>query len=229
MPPKYRKKTYRKKTYTRKPKPALTMMGKLSRGVRTVRQIAGAVNQMRSMINCEKKFHDVSYGLAVNNSANTYAQLLNGISEGDDYLNRNGRSILNSSININYTAKVNSSATNTLLRLVLICDKKPDNTSAATYLQIYGTALVNGHINKASEGDRFVIMAKRTIKLNPLSGQSATGSLFYTLTGTHTKYDGTGGTANDVEKNAYYVVAVSDEATNTPTLEIYSRFSFFDN
>lgn len=206
------------------------MLGSAVGYLNTARKVMKWANQAKKMINSEKKYLDtVVTATNVDNTGTTYNQIINAIPEGDDYNSRDGRSILNDSIHLTYTAKVNSSATNTILKMVLVCDKKPDATTACSYNQVYGSAAVNAQINKASEGDRFVILAKRVLKLNPGASPSITGDIYYKLNGVHTKYDGTGSTIGDVEKNAYFVIAVSDEATNYPTLAFTSRFSWYDN
>lgn len=232
MPPKkfYKRRYYPKKNYRKKSTNARRMMGHRGRNyLSTIRSVMKWANLARNMINCEKKYRDV----AVNSnpsSVSTLSVLLNGLAEGDDTQNRNGRSVLADSLHVRWTSKLGNAATNTMLKFVIVCDKKPDITTPTSWAQVYGGNEINGQIDKQNEGDRFVILKQHMVRLNDGTGRSASGDIYLSLKGVHIKYDGTGSTGTvDLESNAIYIIAISDEPTNAPIFNFVSRFSFYDN
>lgn len=203
------------------------MMGHVERGLSFGFGLAKKVKFLSGLINVEKKFVNISNSASVSNSVSSYSIVMSQIAEGDDVAQRNGRSVLYDSLNIHWSAKIHASATNTLIKIVVVCDKKPD-IGAANFGTVFGNSTtVNGHIDKLTEGDRFVIMKVVLVRLNSGEGLAQTGKMYIGLKGVHGKFDGTG--ATDYEGNVFYIMALSDEATNTPTLAFDSRLSYFDN
>jgi len=229
-PKKFYKRRYVKKRFRRKTTNARRMMGHTGRNyLNTFRSVMKWANLARNMINCEKKYRDV----AVNSnptSVATLSVLLNGLAEGDDTQNRNGRSVLADSLHLRWTSKLGNAATNTMLKFVIVCDKKPDITAPTSWSQVYGANEINGQIDKQNEGSRFVILKQHMVRLNDGTGRSASGDIYLSLKGIHVKYDGTASTTiSDLESNAIYIIAISDEPTNAPIFNFVSRFSFYDN
>lgn len=229
MPPRkfYRKKKFVRKRYARKPNNFQRMLGSTSSTVASMAQLYRTVNHMKNMINCEKKYVDATTSSVVPSSG-TYAFFCNGLAEGDDYNARNGRSILMDSLHLRWSAKVNSSATNTLLRIIVVADKKPD-VGTPSYTDVMGGASTIAQIDKEAVGDRYVILRNKLLSLNPGANPARTGDIFISLKGIHQKFDNTSSGSTDLESNGIWVFATADEATNTPTLSINSRFSYYDN
>lgn len=222
-----RKRFFKRRTGTKKSNNMKRMMGHVERGLTFGMGLAKKVKFLSGLINVEKKFVNITNSAAVSNSVSSYSIVMSQIAEGDDAAQRTGRSILLDSLNVHWSAKINGSATNTLIKIAIVCDKKPD-IGAANFGTVFGNSTtVNGHIDKLSEGDRFVIMKVVLVRLNAGEGLSQTGKIYLGLKGVHIKFDGTG--ATDYENNVYYFMALSDEATNTPTLAFDSRLSFYDN
>lgn len=222
-----RKRFGRKSRMLKKSNNVKRMMGHVERGLSYGVGLAKKVKFLSGLINVEKKFFQTSFSGVVSNLTSSYASVLSDIPQGDDINNRNGRSILWDSLNIHWSAKISASATNTLLRITIVCDKKPD-VGGVNYGTIYTTGgTVLGHIDKGGEGDRFVILRTFLVRLNAGEGLSQTGKLFIGLKGIHQIFDGTG--ATDREKNSLWIVAISDEGTNFPTLAYDCRLSFYDN
>lgn len=229
MPPrKFYKKKFTKKRYVKKQSTISRMLHGAHTGLQSGIRLAKTVMYMKNMINCEKKFFDVSAAVVPTSAAPT-ATLLNNVAEGDDYNQRNGRSLLCDSVHVRWTAKGNNAATNTVLKFVIVMDKKPDSALPCLYGQVYGSNSTIAQYDKANESDRFVIIKQQLVLLNTGSGMARQGDFYISLKGIHIKYDFTGGAIGDLETNALHLLATSDEATNAPSLGFTSRFSYYDN
>ena len=91
---KFYKRRYIRKNYRKKGTNARRMMGHRGRNyLSTIRSVMKWANLARNMINCEKKYRDVAANTNPSSVA-TLSVLLNGLAEGDDTQNRNGRSVL---------------------------------------------------------------------------------------------------------------------------------------
>lgn len=230
----YRKFRRYKKKYTKNYNVKKMMGHVVNRGLSYASRVPGpigsvarAVSMIKGLVNVEVKYLDTTVSAAaITNSVSSFSQALNSIIEGDEYNNRNGRSILNRSISVNWSCIMHASATNTYVRLVLACDKKPD-VGTVNYGSVYGSSSnYLTQINKAEDGDRFVILKDILIKLSTAECTNQYGKIYVDLKGTHTIFDAS---SADTEKNRYFIVAISDQPTNTPTLNFVSRFRFTDN
>lgn len=192
--------------------------------------VGGTLRLMRNFINVETHYSDVGDSHAIKSDGTDFLHLANGIATGDDFNTRSGRSVLLKQFQMKWALAQNASATNTFVHLALCVDKKPDSATAASHDAVYGTGSTYlSMIDRAEEGDRFVILRQFTVALDQKSSPTAHGELFVKLDGIHTLYDGTAATYADIEKNALILVAVSNEATNTPTLTLNTRVSWYDN
>lgn len=192
-----------------------------------VGMVAKGLQYVKSVINVENNRKDTSITLNPSTQVNATGSDLNAIAQGDDIGARTGRSILANSVIVNYSLIKHASASQTFVRLVLVCDKKPD-TGNANYGEIYGVgANYQSFIDRANGADdRFIILKSKTIALDA-NHTLESGKFKLSLKGVHVRYDGTA--ATDFETNRIMIVAISNESTNTPTVFIDSRFTYSDN
>jgi len=187
--------------------------------------LARNVDLIKSFINVETKYLDIANNTAASSALNSYSIVLNPVVEGDDYFQRQGRSILNDSLTLNYTYTANAGALQTFCRVIVVADLKPDIGAAVISDVLGGSAGFLTQIDKASNGDRFVILKSMILSTNA-NNPNMSGKIHLNLKGTHTLFDAT---TSDHEKNKLYIMAVSDQATNAPALAFYSRFRYKDN
>jgi len=220
MPYYRRRKTYRRRRsrqpWYRKKYNAAQLAYKAYKGVRYIK---GLVNS--------EMFHD-----GVNNSA-AYSwsgalQHITAISQDDTVSGRTGNSVLLRQMWIKWTASINSSATNTLVRVMIICDKQQvgdTSPSASTVLDQTGTIQAPfGNLAVASVG-RFKVLYSKVVNLN--QDRPTTMQSHYFNMRTHVRYNGTADT--DIQKNGHYVLIISNEETNTPTIQHNIRIGYHDN
>lgn len=200
---------------------------------RAGKQLVHDVAMLKNLVNVEFKVHEASPALAVVSSTPT-VQLCNGLARGDDYTQRNGRSVKWTSIF--HRATFQSNALGTIphaVRFILFWYKDPSGV-APTPLQMFGTATpgINQMMNLNVRKD-FNIIADKTFTLNPING-GASFRYFnkYYKTGMHTIFNaGSTGLVSDIESNALYYFVWSDTAVvnEQPYFQIHVRSRYVDN
>lgn len=187
--------------------------------------VAGTVAKIMALINVETKYFETSSSNPVSNTG-TYQVTLNNIAGGTAENQRVGEKVVNDNLIINYVAKVNASATNTLMRIIVFFDKKPEVSYPPTWLQVMTSATPVSQNNK-DNGDRFIMLRSVMVPLTSQGAQQKVGKIFVPLSKIHSSWNSSSGT--DFEQGAIFLYAIADEATNTPTLEFTSRINYYDN
>lgn len=180
---------------------------------------------LKKMINVEYKVFDTTNtGVSVTNGGTLYN--FNGIAEGDDQGQRNGRSIKATSIYFRGACAISSAATASIVRLIFFVDTTGDaGTPAIT--DILNTASYLSSMNIATQaGTRFHVLKDFTMSMSNQGRQITAIKLFKKLA-YHLKY--TGSLNTNVGKNAIYLLAIGSESVNFPAMTIYSRLRYVDN
>lgn len=208
------KKSYKKKWYDR------TSVGDMARTA-----ISG-VNYLKSLVNVEGHKHDTNLSASVSSSGTV--QCLTTIAQGDTYQTRTGNSILLSSLLHRCNYLVHGTATNTLVREIVFMDLQQVADTNVTVADVLETVDVLSALNGNTAG-RFKVLGDTTIKLNQKSETNFIKQRFWNFHGQnyHCRYNGTA--SSDIQKGHIYVLLLSNEATNTPTCQVYNRISFYDN
>lgn len=236
------KKTYKKKVFKRSgnrkniTKKRLaghrpSMIDRIARFGGAIGSVARTVAGMTRLINSEVKYLDVASSTTVTDVGATYLVLLNGLAQGDDYNNRSGRSVLMKSLTMKWQINNGTPASAQTVHFAIVMDKKPDSAVTNSHDAVYGaSSTIVSQIDKATEGDRFVILRTMSVIVDSGTGLSKTGTVHIDLSGIHQLFDGTANTYASIEKNAIAVVAVSNQATSGyPALVFSSRYRFYDN
>lgn len=218
----YRRRTYR--TRRRKPRLPSRYDRPFSGGWYLRRAIAG-YRYLRSMMNVEFKYKDVTASPTVSNTGTLV--LLNGMSKGDTVSTREARSILCKSSEFKTNAYMNASATNTSLRVILFIDKQPSGTAPTIANLLQSNTITSfRHLDFRK---RFVILIDRSYSLS-VNGKNDVHIEWYKKLRMHTIYDDSdAGDITDISSNALYLVLISNEPTNTPTVVYNHRLRFIDN
>lgn len=191
---------------------------------RLARQVFGLKNRIAG----EVMFQDENVSATASNAVNNYVQEWTSIAEGTDFSQRSGRQIKYNSLSVNWTCTMNAKSTETIVRLVTFCDKKPIPEAPANFGDVYGAAGdFRSYINKAlGAGDRFVILRDKTVLLNTVIPQRH-GKFMIGLKGVVGEYNDTDDDA--IIKNEIITVAISDQSVDLPTVSLLGRFRFYDN
>ncbi len=198
------------------------------------REIARAAYNMakkaHKFLNVEFKAHTIlSTSTVIPDGAGTIIQLSN-ISEGNSAITRDGQQIKVTSIFFNAHVRMHSSATQSLVTVMLIRD---NSTNQAIYTtgdlleNVANIASVQSppNINNTS---RFRILKRWIFKLDSASNTSKYFSHNFALQ-QKIRFDANDGTITDLTKSSLSLLFISDESTNTPTIRFYHRLRFVDN
>jgi len=213
-----------------------------------------AVQQIRKFINVEEKMFDSNNSAVVTWSGTVNA--LSNVAEGNDYLNRDGNSILIQKVQVRCQVWGNGTETQgvqpPVLRVMLLRDMlqtagaKPASgdiieTTGATTAPF--SPLAHRHDGNPA-ARRFRILADKTVAIRPPYGTTiaTTGTGHLDLLGidnhvwtweipvnAHTLFSSTAGADASDYVGALYLFVVSNIQTNGPNFLYYSRVFFTDN
>lgn len=179
-------------------------------------------NYLKSLINVEKKFLDVTNNnQAIGSSPVVYP--LTQMATGDDYKTRDGNSIKASSILIRLSAVLDTSAEQTFVRMLLVRDME-QNTSTPAGSDILES---NDYLSPISHvnGKRFYVMCDKYLNLTK-TGNSKMIKCYKKLYH-HIRFSSSSST--DTREGNLYLLLISDQAVNTPTIDFTSRLRYIDN
>lgn len=185
-----------------------------------------AVKYMKGMINCEKKYHDVTW-LSNNFTYNGDILCLSYIGQGDDNNNRAGNSILLRSIYLNGQF-ISPAGYQRFIRLIIFMDKQNQgiDPTASNVLANMGSVLApTGPLN-IDRAPRYQVLMDLKISLDDAKGLTYQFSRYINLQ-THLKF--TGPATTDIFTNAIYGIVCSDSTTNVPDMNLAVRLGYYDN
>jgi hypothetical protein len=189
-------------------------------------QLGRDVQYVKNSINVEYKACDLAASVNPTSGAMTKI-LINGLTKGDDFSNRDGRQIRLKSLQCAFTANMHGSASDTGLRCLLVIDKKPATLTFNDSALLDGVNLLK--MRNLSNRNRFVILKDFVINMHATNKHEVT-TKFYKKVDLKTIYNSANfGDIQDIENNAVYLVFLSDEATNVPQVDYQIRARFIDN
>lgn len=181
------------------------------------------------MLNPEKNNFDTS-GAALTIATTWTIENMSNIAEGDDNINRTGRSV--KFLGLNFRGGVTLGTTATLpsrCRIVLFIDTMQIGSAGdpgATV--IFNTNNIDSQRNQQGSPGRFKFLYDRTISLSP-GGVETMHFIVKRPLNILTKYIGTTGVDASNYKNAIYLMYVTDNATVAPVISYTNRLWFIDN
>jgi hypothetical protein len=184
------------------------------------------MKSLKNLLNVEDKYVDVANTTGFNSTATLI--LLNGVLQDDTENGRVGISIKSVAMDLNVTLTINSSATASYVRLFVVRDEQPNGAAFG-----YGTYVASQTdvrtLTNVNFEQRFYTYVDELFALNANGQQNQVFRTRIPLN-FHTYYDDSdAGDITDIAKNSLYLVIVSNEATNSPTVGYYSRYWFVDN
>lgn len=199
----------------------------LARLYRRGRYLATVVKDMYGLVNSEKKYFDSSQtNQNILNTGNTYT--LCAPAEGTGAVNeRNGQKILLKNILIRGSININASATASPVRLMLVVDKMM-NGSYPAVTDVLQSASPYSPLDIDDSQGRFVVLYDKLINLNQDGADSYTFKIFKQLN-FHQMFRGTTGVEANLGKNYIFLLAISTESTNYPTITYMNRVKYVDN
>lgn len=183
------------------------------------------VRYLKSIINVERKYLDKTASTTYNSSGATTSLVTMAL--GDTASTRDGQSIKCVYSLLTGYATINASATQTVVRIMLIYDSQPNAAAAAFAAFLTATDVVSPIL--ISNGARFRVLMDRRLSLS-INGDEIKHFKRYMKLNFHVKYNtGNNGDITDVTTGNYFIAIVSNEATNAPTVTWNHRLRFIDN
>lgn len=181
------------------------------------------VNNIRGLVNSEMLKLDVGASTTPTNVTSQSLILLNGVAQGDGDTQRTGNSIYARALNANMFFEKHSSATFTYIRVMVVQDNQQISDTTPTVADVLESDYAS-HLAKTTVG-RFTVLMSKIITLN--SNLPSRSAKFNYAMRHHIRFNGSA--SSDVQKGAIYLLLISSEATNTPTVRYNYRLSFHDN
>lgn len=183
---------------------------------------------VKSLVNVEKKFIDTTSTVATSTTPTIAPLTL--VAEGDDYNQRNGRSIKLKSLQCRYYLNANASATQSYMVRVLIFIDKDSRGSAPTSSELLqDNTNFNSPIN-LNNGKRFVVLYDKISDISPTNtDDSLKWKSYFKQLAMHTSFMGTGATQGDADTNHIYLCYFSTGGAYPPGFSYYFRTRFIDN
>ncbi len=124
------------------------------------------------------------------------------------------------------SGSINTSATETSIRVIVFVDKQQVSDSDTDVVNVLASANPHSPINFDFGVARFRILMDRYIHLEVLTkGQF---SIRKTIP-LNVKQQYNGSAATDIQKNGIYILLLADEVTNDPTIIFHAEVGFRDN
>ncbi len=186
------------------------------------------VRKLKGMINVEYKSVSVTIADTTPTTVAAVQQLTN-ISQGDDMDDRDGRKIKAFSLQLKGMVEQHASAVVTLVRILIIIDHANTGTPP-TLAQLFNAeaTFFNGmpKLSQPQSNSRFTVLWDKIITFSN-SGTKLVRVNYYKRLHHHIKF--TGAATTDEGLGTIWVITASNEATNTPELNIASIFKWIDN
>lgn len=181
---------------------------------------------IRGLVNSEMFHKDQTLTLGSNQNA---IFNITSLAIGDGMNARTANSILAKSIHMRGYMYINPTVTsNTRVMLALVRDTQQVSDTVPSIPNIFDSAISPHTLLNLSNAGRFKILWRKQYVMTPnTGGRDAIQLKFFTRLNHHVRYNGSADT--DIQKNGIYLVMITSEPTNYPTIELLSRFNYHDN
>lgn len=195
-------------------------------GSKVYRDVMPIVNMAKKIFNTENKYLDTIFSAAVSTTASL--TILNAMAQGNTASTRIGDTIKFDFMQWNATVQINASAVLTSIRLFIVRDMQP-NGAAFGYTSYASTNNDPLTLTNFKQEQRFYTYVDELFCITSNGAQMLTFRGSKAL-GFHTNYGlSNNGDVTDISANTLYLVLISNEATNTPTVKLDFRLLFVDN
>ena len=195
------------------------------------RRTMRGLNEIRKYINIEEKFLDTSVALTPDQSGSL--QCITQLAQGTTMNTRVGNSLKVQRLEIKGRAAVASAVISySLVRIIVFRDMEGQGTAPAVsdLLETVGSTSAPRQPYDWLNRKRFAILYDMLVPLTALSGGQSVHVFTYSVDlGKHVLYRGTTAAAASDGEGSIYIACVSDEATNTPSVNASCRITFTDD
>lgn len=180
------------------------------------------VKYIKGLVNSEKHVFESNLTTAVDS-----AGVINGlisVAQGDTNITRSGNSIFCRKLVMRGSYLLHASATSTVIRYIIFVDNQQVSDTAPAVTAVLAAADVDSMLNVGNWG-RFQLLLDRTIVLDSNYPKRYVKHVIPMKH--HVRFNGAA--ASDNQKGTFYILQISDEATNTPTPNLTFQTYFYDN
>ncbi len=189
------------------------------------KQIMRDINTLRRFINTE--FHYIDTTASTTATTTPTLVLLNGSVLGDTTTTRTGQSIKMDRSDFRFQLSVNATSIINFVRIIVVVDKQT-NATAMTAADLLVTSNTVSPYTFGSQ-QRFIPLFDETFALSTY-GPGAITKCIGLSTNQHVTYNTVnGGTVADIVTNSVYLIFLSDQGANAPSILYYNRLWFVDN
>jgi len=181
----------------------------------------------KSVLDAEDKFVDITgAGVSITNAGTII--YLSDSGEGDDYTNRNGRSVKAKDLFCRYTIYQGATPTNAVARVIYFIDNANQGALPAV-TDVLQAASQLSPLNK-NNGKRFTVLYDKIHAVN-VNGMEVQTKKYYRRLSHHLKYSTTASGVAGALIGSIFMLIISDQATGAdqPLITHYERFKFYDN
>lgn len=214
---KYPQKKYRKKQ---------SWYNKKYSTMQLARKAWNATKYLKGLVNSEMLHKDTAVTLG---SQQSNILVISNPSQDDTASGRTGNSILLRNIYFRGTLQINTSVTaNTRVSLALVKDTQQISDTQPAVTDIFDSATDPDSLLKLGNAGRFKIIWRKVYTLAPVAGgRNVIDITKYWKVYDHVRFNGPANT--DTQKNGYYIVIITSENTNYPSVTLNTRVGYHDN
>jgi len=187
------------------------------------------LNEIRKFINIEEKFSDVNASQSPDQ--NGAVTCLSQLAQGTTMNTRVGNSVRVQRFSLRARVAVNSAVTTfSVVRVAIIRDMEGQGTAptCADIFETVGTSAAPRQPFDWLNRKRFAVLYDTFLIVSPDTWSAR--AVYYEIDlAKHVLYRGTTAAAASDGEGSIYIVSLSDEATNTPTVSYSSRMTYTDD
>ncbi len=181
------------------------------------------IKKLKQGAAAQKKKFDLDITSVVTSNA-TVVNLSN-IAQGDDQDNREGNRIMPIHGILRFSVEVHASATQSCLRILIFIDKEQNGVDPTAALLLQSATDYLANLNRTSFG-RFQMLHDRVYPVTVGNSNAITVHKWFKKLKHNIYYDASAAADASNRKGAMFLMALSNEATNGPTLDAAWRMSF---
>lgn len=183
------------------------------------------IHYIKGLVNAER--HYVVSTVTNDNitSAGTLTHLSN-IAQGDTQGTRTGNSILARSLFGRIGLEMNPTATVSRIRILIVCDNQQIADTSPSATDVLLTASTLSSLDTATYPNRFKVLKDMLITLDDAKMMGSSFKINIPMY-KHIKYNGANST--DIAKNGIYILYISSESVNYPTISYNLKLGYYDN
>lgn len=214
------------RSYKRRPRRRVSWYNRKYSTLQLAKKAWYATKYLKGLVNSEMFHKNNTFTLG---AAQSQIWSMVNVAIGDDDASRTGNSILLRNLYVRGTIEINSAVTgDTRVTCMLVKDKQQIADSSPSISDIVTSATDPDTLLATGTLGRFKIMWRKTYILTPASGgRNALSLNKYWKIYDHVRYNGPLGT--DTQKNGYYLVVISSENVNYPSVRFNTRTGYHDN